>query len=897
VTLPSEDLRKTSDSRPRTPVTVAPAALPVLPRWYLPRTRLWERLESAADGAVTLVVAPVGAGKTLGVAGWLRHSGRAADALWVASAPDLTIADLDRLTSLRDDDGQPRLLVLDDAQLLTGPVLGHLDDRLSEDPRSLRVVLVSRWDLPLSRLVPELLGDLTVLRGDLLRLDRDEVATLVAEQARTSSAEVAEAIYARARGWCAAVVLTARAVATSQDPVAAARRLTAGTTVVDQVATEVFAALSARERHVLLCVAPEEVVSPSLARHLSHDADAGRILDGLESTGLLVSRYVDARQVDMRLAGTDGGFDPDELEDAEPSYRLHPLLVELARRRLTAGGVDVERARAAVRRAVGLDLDQGILRHALRRLVSVGAHGAAIGLLREEGVALVLAGEAPEVGLLVRHHTADIENDPGCLFPVALQRWLAGDLGAAQHWLHRMDVLARTERSDGALSASVHLEHLCARLMLARLANESAEELVPETEAIVAGLVDAGSESPLRPVLRLELGVAHLHAGRFAQADRHLAGVLVNARTAGLSALSAEAGSQLALSQLLQGREHAVLQFADEARATDERQVHAPTVQGGLAVARDMARLQAVAQAGPDSGGALAGGPRTVALHPADALAGAVARMLTSRRLLLHGFVADAQRTLDSESVRADVPPVVRVPLLVEQGLEAALATDRDRLSRLEDELSRRGAGGEAAMIAALRADVVGDARAVTELCDTAAGTSTCAQPPVVALALVLRAQLVDSEGRRDAALADLREALTATEVRRNALPFLGWSRHGTPVPTLLRALAERSSSPWVDELLAALDGRGAIVAVAGPLTATPRERAHVPDGVMRPSLSPRERDVLHELARGATYADIAADLYVSENTVKTHVSSLYAKLAVSRRSDALAVARTLQLL
>ncbi|NUR07953.1 MAG: helix-turn-helix transcriptional regulator [Nocardioidaceae bacterium] len=65
----------------------------------------------------------------------------------------------------------------------------------------------------------------------------------------------------------------------------------------------------------------------------------------------------------------------------------------------------------------------------------------------------------------------------------------------------------------------------------------------------------------------------------------------------------------------------------------------------------------------------------------------------------------------------------------------------------------------------------------------------------------------------------------------------------------------------------------------------------------MRPSLSPRERDVLHELARGATYADIASNLYVSENTVKTHVSSLYAKLAVSRRSDALAVARTMHLL
>jgi LuxR family transcriptional regulator, maltose regulon positive regulatory protein len=79
--------------------------------------------------------------------------------------------------------------------------------------------------------------------------------------------------------------------------------------------------------------------------------------------------------------------------------------------------------------------------------------------------------------------------------------------------------------------------------------------------------------------------------------------------------------------------------------------------------------------------------------------------------------------------------------------------------------------------------------------------------------------------------------------------------------------------------------------------TPTPRERETAADTVVRPLLSPREREVLGELARGATYADIAASLFVSENTVKTHVSSLYGKLAVSRRSEALAVARSLHLL
>ena len=62
-------------------------------------------------------------------------------------------------------------------------------------------------------------------------------------------------------------------------------------------------------------------------------------------------------------------------------------------------------------------------------------------------------------------------------------------------------------------------------------------------------------------------------------------------------------------------------------------------------------------------------------------------------------------------------------------------------------------------------------------------------------------------------------------------------------------------------------------------------------------SLTPRERDVLDRLARGASYADIAADLVVSTNTVKTHMASLYGKLGAARRSEALATARTMELL
>ncbi|GAA3291153.1 hypothetical protein GCM10020295_07240 [Streptomyces cinereospinus] len=61
--------------------------------------------------------------------------------------------------------------------------------------------------------------------------------------------------------------------------------------------------------------------------------------------------------------------------------------------------------------------------------------------------------------------------------------------------------------------------------------------------------------------------------------------------------------------------------------------------------------------------------------------------------------------------------------------------------------------------------------------------------------------------------------------------------------------------------------------------------------------LSARERDVLRRLALMMSTEEIAADLQVSVNTVKTHLKSVYRKLGVNRRSDAVRRARDRRLL
>ena len=63
------------------------------------------------------------------------------------------------------------------------------------------------------------------------------------------------------------------------------------------------------------------------------------------------------------------------------------------------------------------------------------------------------------------------------------------------------------------------------------------------------------------------------------------------------------------------------------------------------------------------------------------------------------------------------------------------------------------------------------------------------------------------------------------------------------------------------------------------------------------PPLTSREVEVLGRLARGDSYLDIAQALYITQNTVKTHVAALYRKLNAGKRSEALRTAWALGLL
>jgi DNA-binding NarL/FixJ family response regulator len=70
----------------------------------------------------------------------------------------------------------------------------------------------------------------------------------------------------------------------------------------------------------------------------------------------------------------------------------------------------------------------------------------------------------------------------------------------------------------------------------------------------------------------------------------------------------------------------------------------------------------------------------------------------------------------------------------------------------------------------------------------------------------------------------------------------------------------------------------------------TPQQTPQAPADALAP-LTPREREVLALMGRGRSNAELAAELFLSEATVKTHVARIFAKLALRDRAQAVVVA------
>lgn len=140
---------------------------------------------------------------------------------------------------------------------------------------------------------------------------------------------------------------------------------------------------------------------------------------------------------------------------------------------------------------------------------------------------------------------------------------------------------------------------------------------------------------------------------------------------------------------------------------------------------------------------------------------------------------------------------------------------------------------------------------------------------------LLTRAQAADALGDAAAAESLLRRALAAARPHHLRRPFL-------------------DAGAWVRRLLR---HRPASAREHAWLTGTLAPGREEPVGPRPETLSARELDVLERLAQLMSTEEIAADLHLSVNTVKTHLKSIYRKLAATRRGEAVRRAREFGLL
>jgi LuxR family maltose regulon positive regulatory protein len=145
---------------------------------------------------------------------------------------------------------------------------------------------------------------------------------------------------------------------------------------------------------------------------------------------------------------------------------------------------------------------------------------------------------------------------------------------------------------------------------------------------------------------------------------------------------------------------------------------------------------------------------------------------------------------------------------------------------------------------------------------------------------LVLQTLAHQARGDLPTALASLQRALTLSGPEGYVRVFV---HEGPPMATLLKAVAKQGIAPsYVRRLLAAVNKTD---------DGTPKSQ-----GLIEP-LSERELDVLRLLGTDLGGPDIARQLIVSLNTVRTHTKNIYAKLGVNNRRAAVRRAEELDLL
>lgn len=857
------------------------------------RPRIIARLDAGADARLTLLAAPAGFGKTAALAGWLAATARPRPIAWLSldtgdDSPDAftryLVAALDRAlpgigeaaSAIREAGGGPQdvttalisaldatdaelVLVLDDLHLVGHPaVLAAVELLVERLPPDVQFVIATRADppLPLGRLRAR--GELAEIRADDLRFTDDEARAFLGD---TMGLELAasdlEAVESRTEGWIAALQLAALSVRDSRDPHAAITRFAGNDRhVVDYLVEEVLDRQPAEVRDFLLATAVLPRLTADLVDAVTGGTHGAATLERLDRDNLFVV----------------------PLDDRREWYRYHHLFAEMLRAR-AGSGPDVRE-------------------HHLRASAWFAAHGDTDDALRHA----VESGDAETAAVLLERSLAELRRDRR---EESIVRWieaLPGEVRRAHPHLTvalagarlstgRLEgveeLLAEADR-DGA-DAEARALRVGVALFRAAGALASGDLDLAESQARLAA-ARAGDDPAMGagPAAGL-LGLVHWARGELPTAEAAWRESLDELARVGHHADTL--GGRIALGEILLAQGRLGEAIAEYRRGLDIATTTTPPLRGaadmhvGLADAlRERGELTAAREHldAAEALGEFAGLPqnrhrRRVALARLHLAEGrpedAVTLLDEAERLYTPDFFPDV-RPITAERARAQLA-LGRLVEARDWAAHDAVARDesatalayRDEFATLTRARIRLADRPDADTVAV----VVGQLDRLDAAAEAGGRTGDRLRMRVVgALARLAAGRLAD-------AIDHLAETVRLAESD-------GWVQviadEGAAIIRPLAAVAKRASTPFLRRVLDATT------------------MAPAPDqAALAAPLSARELDVLRLLDSTLSGADIARELSISLNTMRSHTKAIFSKLGVTSRPAAVRRATDLGLL
>jgi LuxR family transcriptional regulator, maltose regulon positive regulatory protein len=888
------------------PFLAAKIAVPALPEWVVRRERIETRIAAGAQGPLTVITGPPGAGKTVAMASWasthsdlyptawvtldedysclrvfwpylleaLRHAGipisrRVAAAASTGSADQGFVLQLAAAITAQQE---PIWLVLDDFHLLTGRAqLTGLARLLRNARPALHVVVASRGDpvFPLHRY--RLAGELTEIREDELAFTVAEASLLMAQHDVTLPGHTLEYLTERAEGWAAALRLAALSITGSPDPEQSAKEIASGEgAVASYLMDEVLNTRPPRVRNLLLKTSILDRISPEIATEVAEDKHAVSELRALADANAFVqplpqgwyryhSMFAEVLRLKLRREA------PDEV----------PVLRHRAARSLQRHG----RITEAVQQAAAAD-DWPLAARIVVDELAVGQ------LMRPEGL--------DPLAEVLRHMPQDHawpQPQPHLVLAALNLHGQSSDaparsLGAAEEMLRK---LPRHEEIPSRLTATL------IRLGLARRTGD-----LPTAKAAVAdavALVDRLPPEVLERHVEIRAQVMGWQAlvefwwGNFASA----AAVFRTAAASSRGAYErAAALGRLALLEAIDGHlSSAAALAADEADVIKRDLVTGPPHRTAT-LARACVHLQRYEL--HDARRCLQEADAALRACP-DKVSAGIASMVAARGCLAEGRHREASEIVARVRDRWSPPPWLdqQLALVESRAFTAAGMTEAalDAARRAGPEQS-----GEAAAALARTWLAAGNAPAARRALAAAEGPLEDARDHVRVEIGLVEGRLALLSGEPGNAVRSVQQAFRFAQAERLRLPFIlerDWLRPLVDTdPDLAQAyndvLALRRAR---DAAIGRQAGSRKPAAQSQAAAALPTQDAPL----VVESLTEREREVLQHVSQLLPTVEIASEMYVSVNTVKSHLKSIFRKLGAATRNEAVRRARQLELI